>query len=160
FLGKVYEITTATTAVEALSRVRRARFDLVVLDHRLPDRTGLEVLSELKSIHRQLPVVMLTGYGSGRVCASAFQLRVTDYLQKPVSAVDLVAAVQRILRPGVENDDSTHERRVAEDWSNQRCLVVQRATALIQERYWDRLSLPSLARQVGVSKYRLSHRFR
>ena len=160
FLGKTYEITTATTAVEALGRVRRARFDLVVLDHRLPDRTGLEVLSELKSIQRQLPVVMLTGYGSEWVCASAFKLGATDYLQKPVSAVDLVAAVQRILRPGVKTDDSARERRVTEEWSNQRCLVVQRAAAVIQERYWDRLSLTSLARQVGIGKYHLSHRFR
>src|SRR5262249_59170413 len=39
-------------------------------------------------------------------------------------------------------------------------LPVQRAMGLIQQRYWDRLSLSALARQVGMSKYRLSHRFR
>src|SRR5690242_21732459 len=96
FLGQSYEVTTVTTGVEALARVRRSRVDLVVLDHRLPDRTGLDVLMELRSTHPNLPVIMLTGFGSEWICATAFKLGVTDYLQKPVSAVDLVAAVQRI----------------------------------------------------------------
>ncbi len=76
FLGKAYEIMAATTGAEALARVRRDRIDLVLLDHRLPDRTGLEVLTELRSIQPILPVVMLTGYGSEWICAAAFKLGV------------------------------------------------------------------------------------
>lgn len=40
------------------------------------------------------------------------------------------------------------------------CTPIQRAMGLIQQRYWDNVSLSTLARQVGMSKYRLSHRFR
>ena len=40
------------------------------------------------------------------------------------------------------------------------CTPIQRAMGLIQQRYWDKFSLGVLARQVGMSKYRLSHRFR
>ena len=158
FLGKSYEITTATTGADALVRVRRDRLDLVVLDHRLPDRTGLEVLMELRSIHAALPVVMLTGYGSEWICSSAFKLGLTDYLQKPVSAVDLVGAVQRILSPGVAREPLS-ESHLSKDWTAPPCLPVQRVVGLIQRRYWDRLSLSALAREVGMSKYRLSHRF-
>ena len=160
FLGKAYEITAATTGAEALVRLRRDRVDVVVLDHRLPDRTGLDVLIELRSIHPSLPVVMLTGYGSEWICASAFKLGVTDYLQKPVSAVDLVAAMQRILSPGVDRNESVNTGQVPGDLPTPFCLPIQRAIGLIQQRYWDRLSLSALARQVGMSKYRLSHRFR
>ena len=159
FLGKSYEITTATKGADALVRVRRDRLDLVVLDHRLPDRTGLDVLMELRSIHPALPVVMLTGYGSEWICSSAFKLGLTDYLQKPVSAVDLVAAVQRILTPGVARIEPLGESHLSKDWPAPPCLPVQRVVGLIQQRYWDRLSLSALARQVGMSKYRLSHRF-
>src|SRR5262249_47445021 len=95
FLGEAYEIRAATTGAEALVRVRRDRVDLVVLDHRLPDRTGLDVLTELRSIRPFLPVIMLTGYGSEWICASAFKRGVTDYLQKPMTAVELVAAALR-----------------------------------------------------------------
>jgi two-component system response regulator YesN len=154
FLGKSYEITTATTGAEALERVGRDRVDLVVLDHRLPDRTGLDVLRELRSIHPSLPVLMLTGYGSEWICASAFRLGVTDYLQKPVSAVDLVAAVQRILSPSIDRSEPLSEGHRPPS------LPIERVIGVIQQRYWDRLSLAAIARQVGMSKYRLSHRFR
>jgi two-component system, response regulator YesN len=160
FLGKSYEIRAATTAAEALVRVRRDRVDLVVLDHRLPDRTGLDALIELKSVHPFLPVIMLTGYGSEWICASAFKLGVTDYLQKPVTAVELVAAVQRILSPGLDRSKSMSESQVPRDLPAPLSLPIQRAIGVIQQRYWDRLSLSALARQVGMSKYRLSHRFR
>jgi YesN/AraC family two-component response regulator len=153
FLGATCDIQTATTGAEALASVRRDRVDLVMLDQRLPDRTGLDVLTELRSMRPTLPVVMLTGYGSEWVCAEAFKLGATDYLQKPLSAVDLVAAVQRILSPGRDHDLSTGVPL-------RLCRPVQRAMGLIQQRYWERFSLADLAGQVGMSKYRLSHRFR
>jgi two-component system, response regulator YesN len=159
FLGQSYEVTTATTGVEALARVRRGRVELVVLDHRLPDRTGLDVLIELRSTHPNLPVIMLTGYGSEWICASAFKLGVADYLQKPVSAVDLVAAVQRILLPGLARGEPLSESHLPK-LPAPPSLPIQRVIGVIQQRYWDQLSLAALARQVGMSKYRLSHRFR
>jgi CheY-like chemotaxis protein len=54
FLGKGYEVRSATTGADALARVRHEPVDLVVLDYRLPDRTGLEVLTELRSIRPSL----------------------------------------------------------------------------------------------------------
>jgi len=160
FLGEMYDTRSATTGAEALVALRRYRLDLVVLDHRLPDCTGLEVLIELRSIRPVIPVIMLTGYGSEWICASAFKRGVSDYLQKPVSAFDLVAAVQRILPSSRGRSASANETQVPRDAPGPFGLPVQRAMGLIQQRYWDRLSLSALARQVGMSKYRLSHRFR
>jgi YesN/AraC family two-component response regulator len=160
FLGRMYEVMPATTGADALARVCREPFDLVMLDHRLPDRTGLEVLAELKSIRPGLPVVMLTGYGSEWICAAAFKLGVADYLKKPVHAVDLVRVVHRILPPGRETSDSPRESPTLRDLRAPLCTPIQRAMGLIQQTYWEKISLPVLARQVGMSKYRLSHRFR
>ncbi len=160
FLGTTCDIRTATTGAEALASVRRDRIDLVMLDQRLPDRTGLDVLIELRSMHPTLPVVMLTGYGSEWVCAEAFKLGVTDYLQKPVSAVDLVAAVQRILSPGGDGGESRSNNDLPNGVPAPLSRPIQRAMGLIQQRYWDQLSLADLASQVGMSKHRLSHRFR
>lgn len=159
FLGDGYEVKSSGTGADALLKVRHEPVELVVLDHRLPDRTGLEILTDLRSIRPNLPVVMLTGYGSEWICAAAFRLGVADYLQKPVNPVDLVGTVQRILSPGMERGES------ADATSTMRSLLVplstpiQRAMALIQQRYWDHFSLSELALQVGMSKYRLSHRF-
>jgi two-component system response regulator YesN len=160
FLGPGYEITPATTGADALARLCREPIDLVVLDYRLPDRNGLEVLAELRSVRPNLPVVMLTGYGSEWICAAAFKLGVADYLQKPINAVDLVGTVQRILSPRLERSESSGERPILSGPAAPLSIPIQRAMGLIQQRYWDQFSLSALALQVGMSKYRLSHRFR
>ena len=160
FLGKDYEVRPATTGADALTRVCHEPVDLVVLDHRLPDRSGLDVLAELKSIRPRLPVIMLTGYGSEWICAAAFKLGVADYLRKPVNAVDLIGAVHRILPPGPERRDFSREGPMLRGLRAPLCTPIQRAMGLIQQRYWEQVSLSALAGQVGMSKYRLSHRFR
>jgi len=160
FLGKGYDVRPATTGADALAKVCHETVDLVILDHRLPDRTGLDVLAELKSIRPSLPVVMLTGYGSEWICAAAFKLGAADYLQKPVNAVDLVGVVHRILSPGLGTSDSSRENPMLRGLRAPLCTPIQRAMGLIQQRYWDKFSLGVLARQVGMSRYRLSHRFR
>jgi two-component system response regulator YesN len=159
FLGDGYEVSAATTGAEALAKVRRESVDLVVLDHRLPDRTGLDILPELRFIRPHLPVIMLTGYGSEWICAAAFKLGVTDYLQKPVSAADLVGTVRRILSPRPATDAHPSQSPATAGSGAPFCMPVEKAVGLIQHRYWEHFSLPALARQVGMSKYRLSHRF-
>lgn len=160
FLGDAYEVRSATTGADALVKLCHGPVDLVVLDHRLPDRTGLEILTDLRSIRPNLPVIMLTGYGSEWICAAAFKRGVADYLQKPVNAVDLVGTVQRILSPGLEKGDSPCETSTLRSLPVPLSIPIQRVMGLIQQRYWDQCSLSALARQVGMSKYHLSHRFR
>jgi len=160
FLGDGYRVVRAATGVDALRKLRRESVDLVVLDHRLPDRTGLEILPELRSIRPTLPVIMLTGYGSEWICATAFKLGVVDYLQKPVSAVDLVAAVRRILSPAASpGAPPPSGDPMPTGVGSPVCIPVEKVTALIRQRYWENFSLSALASQVGMSKSRLSHRF-
>jgi two-component system, response regulator YesN len=160
FLSATCDVETAATGAEALKSVRRDRVHLVVLDHRLPDRTGLDVLVELRSSRPTLPVIMLTGYGSEWICAEAFKLGANDYLVKPVSAHDLVGAVQRILPCGLDECAPERDAGGPPRSAARGCLPVQRVMGLIQRRYWERLPLAELARQVGMSKHRLSRRFR
>jgi two-component system response regulator YesN len=161
FLGDAYEVRPATTGADAIVKLRREKIDLVVLDHRLPDRTGLELLPELKSIRPHLPVVMLTGYGSEWICAATFKLGVADYLQKPVNALDLVGTVQRILSSSSERGSPLRDTsNLKSGPSVHLSIPIQRVMGLIKQRYWLPLSLPTLACQVGMSRYRLSHRFR
>jgi len=160
FLGAAYEIRVVSTGAGALGRVSRDPVDLVLLDQRLPDCTGLDLVEELRSIGANVPVIMLTGYGSEWICAAAFRLGVSDYLQKPVNAVDLVAAVQRILAPDPKRSESPRADQRLRELPVPLNVPIQRAMAVIQERYWDQFTLSAVARHVGMSKYRLSHRFR
>src|SRR6058998_3514750 len=97
FLSDAYDVKQAATGAEAIRIVRREPVAAVVLDYRLPDRSGLEVLIEIRSARPRLPVVMMTGYGSEALCASALRLGVRDYFPKPVNVGDLLDSVRRLL---------------------------------------------------------------
>ncbi len=124
-------------------------------------------LTEIRLARPHMPVVMMTGYGSEALCASALRLGVRDYFPKPVNVGDLLDAVRRVVSeassPGEGSDEELVEdplpvarRSPAGDLE----LSIQKAIGLIQLRYWDNLSLAGLARELGMSKYHLSRRFK
>lgn len=167
-LDNAYDVKHATTVAGALGILHREEVAAVVLDYRLPDGTGLEVLDDIKSTQPNVPVIMITGYGSEWICASAFKHGVRDYFPKPMNVLALVHSVGRALSrlpgpgvaPGDVKGDWTHPP-ASPEWlvAPRPDMPIQRVIELIHHRYWDRLSLARLAREVGVSKYQLSHRF-
>jgi DNA-binding NtrC family response regulator len=71
--------------------------ELVILDHGLPQMTGLEVLERLKAVRPDLPIVMLTGSNDVHTAVLAMKLGAFDYLTKPVESHHLVAVARRAL---------------------------------------------------------------
>ena len=63
-------------------RLDTEQFTILLLDYRLPDGTGLEVLQEIKKRGIAIPVIMITGQGGERIAVEAIQLGAADYLQK------------------------------------------------------------------------------
>lgn len=74
--------------------------DLVLLDFRLSDTNGLEVLEKLRGAGHTMPVVMLTAYGDVPLAVEAMQAGATEFLQKPVSVEMLQSLIQRYTRGG------------------------------------------------------------
>jgi two-component system response regulator YesN len=152
-LRDAFLVRQATTAGEVLQILDRDPIALVMLDHRLPDGTGFEVLASIRALHPDVPVIMLTGYGSEQLCRAAFKLGVADYLPKPFHLFELEGSIRRALAPGSADPASPEPATGAVDPR------VQKAALLVQHRYWDRLSLRRLAHDVGISAHRLSRRF-
>lgn len=162
-LSDVGEVKQATTGAEGLRIARGEPVVAVVLDYRLPDCSGLELLREIRIARPCLPVIMMTGFGSESVCASAFKLGIRDYFAKPFDVFAFRDSMRHILLADREQEDpgfgDRSKLRLPEP-SEQRDMAIQKVAMLIQQRYWDHLTLPNLAREVGVSKHRLSRRFR
>lgn len=163
FLSEAFEVIQAGTGVEALAIVRRERLAAVVLDYRLPDLSGLEVLAKIRSARPRLPVIMITGYGSEQLAASAIKLGVSDYLPKPVNIEDILRCLQRIVSAPGRDDELRVEGtgpvpRPSSDVVLD--LSIQKMMKLIQLRAADHWSLSGLARELAISKYHLSHRFK
>jgi DNA-binding response OmpR family regulator len=81
-------------------------FDLIILDAKLPGRSGFELLREARSRGVSTPVLMLTGLGGHDDKMRGFELGADDYITKPFSTEELAARVQAILRRSrMESDD-------------------------------------------------------
>ncbi|NMB74107.1 MAG: sigma-54-dependent Fis family transcriptional regulator [Myxococcales bacterium] len=88
----------ATTAREALERAQSGRYDLILLDHRLPDDDGLRILPLLLSRQPQARLVMMTAYDSVPAAVSAIRLGADDYLVKEASLQPVLDRVQTLRR--------------------------------------------------------------
>ena len=83
FTERGFHVTTAHTAQEALERIQQVRVDVVLLDLRLPDLSGLEVLSKLKAQFPDLRVVVISAFGDQPTIQEAMIRGASDYLAKP-----------------------------------------------------------------------------
>lgn len=77
-----WRVETVRLGAEALERAAQETFDLVLLDYRLPDMTGLEVLERLRRHAPRLPVLLMTSQGSEEVAIRALQAGAHGYVVK------------------------------------------------------------------------------
>jgi DNA-binding NtrC family response regulator len=92
-----YDVEIAATGTEGLLKVRSFQPDLVLLDVRLPDRDGLDLLEELRAEDASLSVVMITAYASIDVAIRAIRQGAEDFLAKPFKPETLRVTVRNVL---------------------------------------------------------------
>jgi DNA-binding NtrC family response regulator len=92
-----YRVSTATSGQEAIRLAEEQPFDLAILDIRMPDVDGIEVLKVLKRLNHQMPVLMTTAYSSMQTAIEATRLGAYDYLSKPCKIEELLLTVKRAL---------------------------------------------------------------
>src|SRR3954469_18258007 len=95
FQGGDVTLHSATTAAEAVEQVRRDRPDVVVLDVRLPDATGLETFRRVRGIDARIPVILVTGHGTTDLAIEAMKEGAYEYLLKPLELPQLREVVAR-----------------------------------------------------------------
>jgi two-component system response regulator RegA len=91
--GRGFAVTTAQSVAEGLQQVERAAPAFAVIDMRLADGNGLDVVSALKKRRPDARTIVLTGYGNIATAVNAVKLGAVDYLAKPADADDVVAAL-------------------------------------------------------------------
>jgi two-component system response regulator RegA len=91
--GRGFAVTTAESVADGLQYVEKAPPAFAVVDMRLGDGTGLDVISALKKRRPDARGIVLTGYGNIATAVTAVKLGAVDYLSKPADADDVVAAL-------------------------------------------------------------------
>jgi two-component system response regulator RegA len=90
--GRGFDVTRVASAVEAIARARDDSPECALVDLRLPDGHGLDVVAELHAIDATTRIVVLTGYGAIATAVESLKRGASDYLTKPVDADQVAAA--------------------------------------------------------------------
>lgn len=89
------EVSTSSTAEEALERIDRDLFDAVILDLQMPGMDGLEALKRIKERRPEIQVILLTGHATVEKGVEAIKLGAMDFVEKPA---DLEALSEKIIK--------------------------------------------------------------
>ncbi|MFH1935642.1 MAG: response regulator [Pseudomonadota bacterium] len=88
------EVTSAYTGTEAIQILRKQDFDVAVLDLKMEEMDGIEVLKIFKKMDPKMVVIMLTGHGSEKAAREGIEFGAFDYLTKPCELEELLAKIR------------------------------------------------------------------
>ena len=94
------DVTTAFSAAAAIQALRQRDFDVAVLDLKMEDMDGIEVLKVFKKMLPAMPVIILTGHGSERSAREGLKEGAFDYLTKPYELEDLIVKIKAAVFQG------------------------------------------------------------
>lgn len=92
-----YNITTASTAAEGMQFLRSGAFDLTFLDIKLPDQNGIQLLPQIRGLHPEMPVLILTAHATLDTAIGAVKSGAKDYLLKPIDPENILQRVEDVL---------------------------------------------------------------
>src|SRR5690242_7661358 len=103
-----YGVELAQNATEGLRKIEAGNYDLILLDLMMPDRSGMEVLKEIRERDLETPIFMITAYGSVEVAVDALKNGANDYFSKPwdneklLIEIDRMIATSRLARENIQ----------------------------------------------------------
>lgn len=93
-------VETAFSSEEALSALANSTYDLIIADVCMPGVSGMDLIKDLRHLDADVPIILMTGYGSASLRQEAATLGVDHYIDKPFDVYDLLSTVGRLLPIG------------------------------------------------------------
>lgn len=172
-LASRYTVRTAATASAALDAITAQPYDLILLDHRLPDLAGTALLQIIKRFFPSTLVILMTGFGSEEVAIEALRGGARDYLRKPIDCRELYARVDALLairraepaprhNPYVQAPEPTGSTTLPtpDVQAPDRARTILKALRYVDAHLDAALSLGAVAQAAGMSKYHFCRRFK
>lgn len=95
--GQGYVVETVGSGREALERLGREQYDVLIVDLKMPEVSGIEVVEEVSARELDTAVIVMTGYATYRTAVEAMQLGAFDYIPKPFTPDELTTVVRNAL---------------------------------------------------------------
>jgi DNA-binding NtrC family response regulator len=113
-----YAVDLASNGAEGLRRIESRDYDLILLDLMMPDRSGMEVLRDIRDRDRDIPVFMVTAFGSIDVAVEALKCGADDFIQKPWKNEQLLVEIgQAISKRRLQTENTQLKRALKQRYS-------------------------------------------
>jgi DNA-binding NtrC family response regulator len=109
--GENYSVDLADNATSGFQKFEVGNYDLVLLDLMMPDRSGMEVLADIRERDKETPVFLLTAYGSVEVAVRALKCGANDYFAKPWDNEKLLIEIDGMIAKGRLERENTQLKR-------------------------------------------------
>ena len=140
-----YDVTTAASGDEAMKVLQRQKISCMLLDVRMPGRSGIDLVPQVMELEPSIAILMLTAVNDATTAALCMQRGAMDYLTKPIDLNDLARAILRAVR----RRDSMMEQQHLNQWLKEEVAV--RTAELRRERAkLERLSVATLEALVNA----------
>jgi len=83
-----FEVLETSLSLEGIKMIREYAVDLVLTDYKMPDKSGLDVLLEIKQINPEIMVIIMTAFGTEEIAVQAMKEGAFDYIIKPITDLD------------------------------------------------------------------------
>lgn len=91
-----YSVDIATNGQQAIEKVEKDVFDMVLTDLMMPEMDGMTLIKLIKGIRPEIPIIMMTAYGSIETAVEAMKLGANDYITKPIDLKDLLLRISKV----------------------------------------------------------------
>jgi DNA-binding NtrC family response regulator len=113
-----YRVELAANATEGLKRLENSAYDLVLLDLMMPDKSGMQVLEEVRVRDKETPIFLITAYGSVETAVSALKHGASDYFSKPWDNEKLLIEIDRMIsKRRLERENTELKRALKQRYS-------------------------------------------
>ncbi len=93
-----YHVTAVSSALQARETIKENKFDIAIMDIRLPDGNGIELLREFRHLDQDLRVIITTGYAEIDIAIDAIRLGASDFIRKPFDIDELLIRIEETLK--------------------------------------------------------------
>jgi len=126
-----HTITLVTHIKQSFKAIESQEFDLLLIDYRLPDGVGLDVLSHIRDLGLAIPLIIMTSFNDVRTAVKSMQMGAFDYITKPVNPDELLMVIKNSL---TKKDPIATERQVIES-------DLIRGKSAIADRLYEHIAL-------------------
>ncbi|MFP4472694.1 MAG: sigma-54-dependent transcriptional regulator [Candidatus Omnitrophota bacterium] len=130
-----YRAHMAPTAEEAMDMIRKMDISIVLTDMKLPGRSGLDLISDIKLYNEDIEVILITGFGSIDTAVEAMRKGADDYITKPVNDEEIKQRIEKIINHKIVMEENRRLRQLLADANPRSCGEMLGVSAPMQKVY-------------------------